>query len=395
MFGSEGNKTVLGGLWAAAALGAGLMVADTASAQTAPPPMDVGVVTLAKQEIPRILSLPGRAVAFQQVSVRPRVTGVVEKILYNPMTELKVGDPLFQLDDGNYAAAVAEAEATVATAKVTSEVSKSSYQRKKELEGTGSSEAEVEKAKATMDSDAASLKSAQAALDFAKTQLSWTTIKSPIAGRADIAHVSTGDLVSAGQSDAMTIVTTLDPIEVTMQESSTNLLKLRKEVEAGTLKVTERLKANLVLEDGQTFASEGNFVAAGNSVSSTTGATTLRFRFDNPDNRILPGMFIRGDIHLGTVEAFLVPQRAAVRGNTGQLTAFIVDKDGTAKQVQFTDSGSYRNSWVVKEGFQPGDKLIVDGLISMRPGIKVNPIPATVNADGLVQDDTSKDKTEK
>ena len=300
-----------------------------------------------------------------------------------------MGDPLFKLDDASYTAAVAQAEADLATAKVNVTVSKAAHERSVALEGTATSVAHVEKAKATWETDQATLKAAQAKLDYAKTELSWTTITSPIPGMADVANVSVGDLVTNAQSDALTVVTQLDPIEVTMQESSSQVLALRNQVEAGTLKLTDRLEAKLILEDGEAFASQGSFVAAGTSVSTTTGTTSLRFRFDNPDNRILPGMFLRGNVQIGTVRAFLVPQRAAVRGNAGRLTAFIVDKDGTAKQVQFFDSGAYDNSWVVEKGFQAGDKLIVDGLTAMRPGAKVNPVDATINADGLVQYDTA------
>ncbi|WP_299818432.1 efflux RND transporter periplasmic adaptor subunit [uncultured Roseibium sp.] len=395
MFGTVCKETGCVRLWVAAVVSFGLMAHDAVFAQTDAPPMDVGTVTLTKQEVPRILSLPGRAIAYRQVSIRPRVSGVVEKILYDPTKEIAVGDPLFKLDDDSYAASVAEAEAQVATAQANATASKASYERSKSLEGTATSKAQVEKAQATMATDAATLKSAKASLDFARTQLSWTTVKSPIKGRADVASVSVGDLVVGSQSDAMTIVTTLDPIEVVMQESSTVMLKLRAEVEAGTLKITERLKAKLTLENGEAFASEGSFVAAGTTVTTTTGTSSLRFRFENPGNKILPGMFLRGDIQIGTVDAFLVPQRAAKRSNTGLLTAFIVDKDGTSKQVQFTEKGVYENNWVVETEFEPGDKVIVDGLVTMRPGVKVNPVPVTINADGLVQDDASKTKTEK
>ena len=393
MFRWKSKETGCTGICVAAAVGFALATPDLAFAQTAPPAMKVGVVTLNQQEVPRILSLPGRAIAYQQVDIRPRVSGVVEKILYDPTTPLAVGDPLFKLDDASYAAAVASAEADVSTAQVNVTFSKAAYERASALEGTGMSVAQVQKAKATFDTNQADLKSAQAALEYAKTQLSWTTVKSPIPGMATVSAVSVGDLVTDAQSDAMTIVTRLDPIEVTMQESSTHMLRLRQEIDAGTLKLTDRLQAKLILDDGQALASEGSFVAAGTSVSTTTGTAGLRFRFDNPDNRILPGMFLRGDIQIGTVEAFLIPQRAAVRGNTGRLTAFIVDSDGTAKQVEFSDNGTYQNNWVVQKGFQPGDRLIVDGLMTLKPGAKVDPVAATINADGLVQDDTTKNQS--
>lgn len=395
MFRWANRRVGLEPIWIAAAISLGLMLSNSASAQAPPTAQDVGVVTLTKQEVPRIYSLPGRAVAYQQVSIRPRVSGVIQKILYDPKVALNVGDPLFKLDDASYAAAIASADADVATAKANVSVSDAAYKRAVNLKGSGFTEAQVEEAKASLETDQAALKAANAALGFAKTQLSWTTITSPIKGMADISSVSVGDLVTNAQSDALTTVTRLDPIEVTMQESSTYVLEVRRDVEAGTLKLDTQLKANLVLGDRESFTSEGVFVAAGNSVSTTTGTMTLRFRFDNPDHKVLPGMFLRGDIEVGTVEAFLVPQLAAKRVNTGLLAAFVVDKDGKSKQVQFSDIGTYENNWVVDKGFVAGDQVIVDRLIAMRPGTLVNPIPAKINKEGLVEKTEPKDGAKK
>ncbi|WP_208977959.1 efflux RND transporter periplasmic adaptor subunit [Labrenzia sp. 011] len=364
-----------------------------AMAQGAPSgPIEVGVIEATLQEVPRVVTQPGRAVAFQDVEVRPRVGGAVEEILYTPGQVLSVGDPLFRIDDSSYVAAVATARANLATAEANLPVAQAAYDRAEQLSGQGYTEAEVEAARATLAEAKATLQSATAALKYAQTELSWTTLKSPIEGRADVATVSVGDLVTAGQTDELTTIVRSDPIYVDMMEASARILSVRKSIVEGTLQQNDVLQATLMLENGDVYRGTGELVTPGNSVSTTTGTVTIRFKFDNPHHVIIPGMFVRGEITLGTMQAYLVPQRAASREISGQLTVFIVGEDGTAKKVTLTDDGSYRNSWIVHEGLSEGDKLIVDGLSSLRAGQAVTPIAATIDEDGIVRDIASSDK---
>ena len=345
--------------------------------------IEVGVVEMTLQEVPRVVTSPGRAVAFQEVEVRPRVGGVIEEILYTPGQSLEIGDPLFRIDDASYLAAVATARANVATAEANLPVMQAAYARAEQLSGRGFTEAEVEAARASLAEAQATLDSTRAALKFAETELSWTTLKSPIAGRADVATVSVGDLVTAGQADALTTIVRSDPIYVDMMEASARILSFRKGIAEGTLEQNDVLQATLTMENGDVFRGTGQMVTPGNDVSTTTGTVTIRFVFDNPEHVIIPGMFVRGEVTLGTMQSFLVPQRAATRGNSGQLTAYIVGEDGTAEQVVLEDDGSYQNAWIVREGLSEGDRLIVDGLSSLRPGQAVTPVAAIIDEDGI------------
>lgn len=377
------------------AIAALVIAACGANAQDAPPgpaagPVEVGVIEMTLQEVPHIVTLPGRAVAFQEVELRPRVGGVIEEILYTPGQQLDVGDPLFRIDDSSYAAAEAEARADVATAQARLSTAQSAYERARRLAGSGYTEAEVETARATAAEAQANLDAAKAALEYAQTELSWTTVTSPISGRPDVATVSVGDLVTAGQSDELTTIVRSDPIYVDMMETSTRILSVQKGAHEGTLKRNDDLEARLVLENGDIYRGTGRLVTPGNSVSTTTGTVTVRFQFDNPHHVIIPGMFLRGEIEIGTVEAFLVPQRAATRGNAGQLIAYVVGEDGTATQVSLVDDGSHQNSWIVREGLNEGDRLIVDGLSVVTAGLPVTPVAAVIDAEGLVREaDTS------
>ncbi|GMG85585.1 efflux RND transporter periplasmic adaptor subunit [Paralimibaculum aggregatum] len=349
-------------------------------------PIEAGVVAATLQEVPRIATSPGRAVAFQEVEVRPRVGGVIEEVLYTPGQSLDVGDPLFRIDDSSYLAAVAAAQANVATAEANLPVKRAAYDRAEQLSGRGYTEAEVETARASLAEAKATLESARAALEYARTELSWTTLTSPIAGRADVATVSVGDLVTAGQTDALTTIVRSDPIYVDMMEASARILSVRKGIHEGTLKQNDVLHATLALENGDVYRGTGELVTPGNTVSTTTGTVTIRFKFDNPQHVIIPGMFVRGEVVLGTMEAYLVPQRAAARGASGKLTAYVVGDDGRARQVTLEDEGSYRNAWIVREGLNEGDRLIVDGLSSIRPGQAVTPVPVTIGDDGIARD---------
>ncbi len=372
---------VIGAVFALA--GAGAM----ANAQPAPSgPIEVGVVEVNLQEVPRVVTSPGHAVAFQEVEVRPRVGGVIQEILYTPDQLLEVGDPLFRIDDSSYVAAEASARASLATAEAQLPVMQAAYDRAEQLSGRGYTEAEVDAARASLAEAKATLDAAKAALEYAQTELSWTTIESPIAGRADVATVSVGDLVTAGQTDALTTIVRSDPIYVDMKEASARILSVRMGIAEGSLKQNDRLQATLTLENGEVYRGSGQLVTLGNNVSTTTGTVTVRFQFDNPHHVIIPGMFVRGEVVTGTMQAYLVPQRAATRGNSGNLTAYIVGEDGTAQQVTLEDEGSYQNAWIVREGLSDGDQLIVDGLSALRPGQAVIPVAATIDEDGISRD---------
>jgi len=174
--------------------------------------------------------------------------------------------------------------------------------------------------------------------------MSWTTLKSPIEGRADVATVSVGDLVTAGQANALTTIVRSDPIYVDMMEASARILSIRKGIAEGTLKQNDVLEATLTLENGDVYRGKGQLVTSGNNVSTTTGTVTIRFKFDNLRHVIVPGMFVRGEVVLGTMQAYLVPQRAATRGNSGKLAAFIVGEEVNPVAATIDEIGVSRDA---------------------------------------------------
>lgn len=377
----------------AAALLLGALAGGQVHAQAGPPPggaaaqpMKVGVVEMRRQSAPRVFTLPGRAVAYEQVSIRPRVDGMITEILYEPGKPLEVGAPLFRLDAASYEADVASAEADQAKAEAMLPTAQSAYDRAAKLKGAGFTQSEVETARSTLAEAKATLNAARSALKYARTRASWTLITSPIRGLAEVATVSVGDLVTAAQSAALTTVTRLDPVDVDMLEPSARILSVRRQIEDGVLTPNEKLRATLRLENGEVYAASGALVAPSATVSTTTGTVSIRFRFDNPEGRILPGMFVRGEVELGRIDAFLAPQRAVSIAGDGKLTAYVVGDDGKSRQATLVSVGTWNNAWIVTEGLTDGDRLIVDGLKTMRAGVAVTPVAAEIDEDGLVKD---------
>ncbi|MDZ4309066.1 MAG: efflux RND transporter periplasmic adaptor subunit [Cypionkella sp.] len=368
-----------------------IFAAAQATAQTpprgaAPGPTSVGTVTIQTVEVPYIRTLPGRAVAFETGEIRARVSGVVEEILYAAGDELNPGDPMFKIEDTTYVAAFASAKAALAGALVQRDTAQATVDRYMTLQGSAVSKADLQSAQAAA-AAVASYAAAQAAVDVAQLDLDRTTVRSPIAGVAGISNVSIGALVTANQADALATVTRLDPIYIDVSDSSAGMLRVRAQIDDGCLKLGSKVGVALVLENGETYDGQGTVVVLGNVVSATTGTFDLRVQFDNPKRLILPGQFLRVKLTLGTTSAKLVPQRATGRNSDGTLTVFVA-KDGVAKKVALTTSGSQDNAWIVTSGVEDGDLVIVDGLTNLRDGAEVKPVPVTIDADGVVRDTT-------
>jgi membrane fusion protein, multidrug efflux system len=347
-------------------------------------PLTVGVIEVETETVPYIVTVPGRAVAYQQVNIRPQVDGVVSEIVYQPGRPISIGDVLFRIDNKAYEAEVQSAEAEVARSEAELSGAQATLQRYETLEGTGITSEQVQSARVSVQQAQASISAAQAALRTAQLQLERTQISSPIEGVPDVAAVSVGTIVTANQTDALTSVTRLDPIYVDVEESSVRIQRLRERVDAGNLRQGEEFEVRLKLETGAEYEGNGRLVSPGTRVSTTTGTTELRIEFDNPNRVIMPGQFLRVDITLGTIEAILVPQQTTRRASDGSLSAFVV-RNGQAQQVTLVEAGSYRNNWIVTGGIEPGEQVIVDNLRNVSAGVEVTTTAMTIT-DGVIKE---------
>ena len=348
-------------------------------------PIRVGIVQTRREDVPYTVTLPGRAIAYQQTAIRPQVGGEILEIVYDPARPVHAGDLLFRIDPETLNAALAAAEAKVAGAEASLIQAQNTVTRYRRLEGSGVSAVDRANAEVALKQAEADLKSAEAERDAARLALERTRITSPIDGMADVPQVSVGDLVTASQSEALTTVTQLDPIYVDVSESSARILRNRAQVSAGLLVSSAEVQARLTLETGEEYHGAGRKVSPGIAVSPTTGTVPIRLQFDNPDGLILPGQFLRVQMTLGTIRAVPVPQRATSRSADGTLTAFVA-RDGTAQQVTLSEQGSWRNNWIVTQGISEGESLIVDGLDNLRPGAAITTVPVEIDAEGVVRD---------
>ncbi|MBE9635285.1 efflux RND transporter periplasmic adaptor subunit [Salipiger mangrovisoli] len=369
-----------------AALALSFPLAPMLHAQDAPQgaaAREVGVITLEPTDVPYSVTLPGRSTAFEEVAIRPRVSGVISEILYEPGSDVKKGTVLFRIDGDTYQADVDAAAADVAGAEAALRSAETTLSRYEKLVGTGVTAADVDTAEVEVMQAKATLSAAQAALELAKLDLERTEITSPIDGIAVLPQVSVGDLVTANQEDELTTVTRIDPIYVDVQESITRVQQTRDRLDQGSLTRGERIEAELELETGRKFEGQGTFVSPPVSVSTTTGTSVIRLRFDNPRRGILPGQFLRVKLTFGSTPAILVPQGATSRASDGTLTAFVLG-NGTAEKRTLASQGAYNNAWIVTEGVAAGEQLIVDGLRNLQNGAAVSPVAVTISETGVV-----------
>ena len=361
--------------------------AELLHAQDAPPvareAREVGVITLEASDVPYSVTLPGRSTAFEEVAIRPRVSGVISEVLYEPGSDVTKGEVLFRIDGDTYQADVDAAEADVAGAEAALRSAGTTLSRYQKLVGTGVTAADVDAAEVDVMQAKATLSAARAALELARLDLERTEITSPIDGIAVLPEVSVGDLVTANQEGALTTVTRIDPIYVDVQESITRVQQTRERLAQGSLNRGARIEAELELENGSMFEGQGTFVSPPVSVSTTTGTSVIRLRFDNPRRGILPGQFLRVKLTFGTTPSILVPQGATSRASDGTLTAFVA-ADGKAEKRTLAAQGSYNNAWIVTEGVKIGEQLIVDGLRNLQRGAAVSPIDVVISETGVV-----------
>lgn len=361
---------------------------EKTQAPGADPETTVGVITMEKSDALLTVELPGRATSYRSASIRPQVSGIIKAVDYKEGRPVQKGDLLFEIDDAAYAAAEAEAEATLSKAQASVPSAQANYDRYKKLLDSGSTtEAELDTARVTLLQAKADVAAAEAGLKTAKLNLDNTKIKAPFDGIADVSAYSIGNLVSASQSDALTTVRQLNPIYVKLSDSSANLLKIRSELASGAIKRDgSTLPIHLTLENGQVYDHTGTFETPAPTVDETTGSFSIRISFDNPDRLIMPGMFVRATLSVGKRSGYLIPQRAASRDSDGNLTARFVTADEKVETRTFKDASASGNAWLVTTGIQDGDKLIIDGLQTISDGMAVKTTEVKLDDDGVAED---------
>lgn len=379
-------------LLALSAILVGCNDADTASkapagagAGTERPPSPISVLIMKKAEQPLTTLLPGRAAAFQVAEIRPRVSGIIKEISFKEGNQVKEGALLYKIEDDTHRAQVAQAQASLAKAEASIPSAEANLARYERLVGSGATQIEFENAKVTLLQAKANVAEAKAALNAAQINLDLTEIHAPFEGVTSASKFSIGNVVTANQAETLTTLRRLDPIYIELTESSANLLRLKQAIAAGQLSNgDETADIKLTLEDGIEYPHVGKLDMSEMAVSETTGTYSIRAVFDNPDDLILPGMYVRASVTVGKENGYLIPQRAANRDARGALTAKFVNSDNAVETRTFTENTVSGNNWLVTEGISDGDKLIVDGFQWIGDGAPVAPVEATVDDNGFV-----------
>jgi membrane fusion protein (multidrug efflux system) len=360
---------------------AGLLAACQPAPQVPPRPTPQVIVrTLQARPLPLRTELPGRTSAYQVAEVRPQVGGIVRERLFQEGAAVRAGQVLYQIDPAPYQAALEQAEASLASARAAARISELQLQRYRQLLPLKSiSQQDFDNSEANYGQAQATIRQREAAANAARIDLARTRITAPISGRTGRSVITPGALVSANQANALTTISQLDPIYVDLTQSSADLLRLRQSLKSGRLQQggAGAQKVSLVLEDGTTYPLEGRMQLAEVTVDATTGSVLLRAQFPNPEALLLPGMYVRALVTEGIdAKGMLVPQPAIVRDRKGGATVRVVTADGTLDSRPVTLAGSVNGEWLVTEGLNDGDRVVIEGATGAPPGAHVEIVAA-------------------
>ncbi len=342
-------------------------------------PPEVSVLTIQLQRVALTTELPGRTVSALVSEVRPQVGGIIKKRQFSEGSEVKAGQVLYQIDPASYEAALASAVANKARAEATMGSTRLRAERYSELVTIRAvSQQDNDDAQAALKQAEAELAAASAAVVNAKINLAYTKITAPISGRIGRSSITDGALVTANQAEPLATIQQLGTIYVDVTQSSSELLRLKRSLADGTLKRDGggHARVKLLLEDGTAYPQSGTLGFSEVTVEESTGSITLRAVFPNPQQVLLPGMFVRAILEEGVQDqAILVPQQAVSRNPKGEAVVMLVDAEEKVVPTPIRVVRTVGNDWLVAGGINAGDRVIMEGIQRTRPGSPVKAVP--------------------
>jgi len=340
---------------------------------------EVGVAVMRSEPVALTMELSGRISPHMVAEVRPQVGGIIQKRMFNEGGDVKAGEALYQIDPATYQAAYASAAAALAKAEANRVTLRLKAERYKDLVTINAvSRQDNDDVQAALKQAEADVEAAKAAVDTARINLAYTKVIAPISGRIGRSSVTPGALVTASQASALATIQQLDPVYVDVTQSSADLLRLKRDLASGEIntKKADQAKVNLLLEDGSSYPLEGILKFSEVTVDQGTGSITLRALFPNPDQLLLPGMFVRGIVQEGVREqALLVPQRGVTRDATGNAVALIAGENDVVEKRILKTERTVGDAWLVTAGIKAGERVIVEGIQRVRPGVTVKVVP--------------------
>ena len=359
---------------------------DTGHGQQAAqaPAPEVATVTIEPQAIELNTELPGRTTAHLVSEIRPQVNGIIQKRLFTEGSDVKAGQLLYQIDAAPFQAAYDSAKASLSKAQANLPSVQSRASRYKELlEDKAVSRQDFDDANSALEQSRAEVEYWKAAVETARINLGYTRVTAPISGRIGRSSVTDGALVTAYQAIPLAIIQQLDPIYVDVTQSSADLLRLKRSLEAGRLNADgeDRKKVRILMEDGIPYPQEGILQFREVTVDPATGSFILRIVVPNPKHWLLPGMFVHAVVQEGTAAgAILIPQQGVTRTPKGEPVASVVDDAGTVQQRKLTLDRAVGDQWLVSSGLSGGERVIIEGIQNVRPGAPVKAVPMAPNS---------------
>ena len=357
-------------------LALGLTACGSKAGPAAPPPTEVGVVTLKTQPVALTAELNGRTSAFLVADVRPQVSGIIQKRLFQEGALVRKGQALYQIDPATYRASLASAQAGMAQAEAALGSAKLKADRYKDLVAINAvSRQDNDDAQAAFQQARANVAAQAAAVQQARINLGYTRVLAPISGRVGKSSVTPGALVTASQATALATVQDLGQIYVDVTQSAADLIKLRRDLAQGQLGRSGGADVTLILDDGSTYPIMGKLQFSDVTVDPGTGSVGLRAVFPNPNGVLLPGLYVRAKLSKAIAPAaILVPQAAVSRDANGEATVLMVDAGDKVASRVIAVSQTVGDSWLATSGVKPGERVIVEGLQKVRPGAPVKPV---------------------
>ena len=369
-------------LWTVCALATPLAGCGPGSAPppaNTPPPVEVGVVTVTATTVGLQTELPGRTEASRVAQVRARVAGILQRQLFREGSDVKANQALFQIDAAPYAAALASAQALAARAQANLMQAQAQAERYKPLlEANAISQQDYISAVAAQKQAEADVAAGKAAVQLAQINLGYASVNSPISGRVGRALVTEGALVGQGEATQLALVQQIDPMYVNVTQPVSDVLRLRGAIASGQLKTAgDKASAavRIVLDDGSVYPLPARLLFSDLSVDPSSGQITLRAEVPNPKGMLLPGMYVRARLEQAAVNAaMLLPQQAVQRNSQGD-TVKVVAADGSVNTRAVKIGTAKDEQWVVLEGLQPGEQVVVDGFQKLQGKARAKPVP--------------------
>ncbi len=364
-----------------------------ASAPQGMPEINVTVQTIQPQNILMQKELPGRAKAYRIAEVRPQVGGIILTQNFNEGSFVKEGETLYQIDPALYNATLGQAKAALEKAKANQFAAQAKADRINALSDSKAvSKQDIDDANSLLHQANADVLAAEANVKTAEINLNYTRMLAPISGQIGKSNFTQGALVAAGQSLEMATIQQINPMRVDLTYSVNEFTEMQQKIRNGTLtnhiegkSDADNFSVRLIMDDGSEYPHKGRVKFSDRTVDSTTGSILIQAEFPNPEQMILPGMFVRAIVEQGVQkDTITIPQRAIFRDPTGRAMVVVITPKNTAEIRPVEIDQSFGNEWIISKGLNAGDRIVVAGIQQVNSalrGSKVVKVKATEIAD--------------